>query len=459
MTPLARRLLLIVIAVSVLARVGSAVYQGPAITAMPGVADQVSYHELALRVLDGHGFSFGTGWWPATRANEPTAHWSFLYVLFLAAVYSVFGPEPLAARLIQALLAGALQPWLAWRIGYRLFGMRVGLVSAGLTAVYAYFVFYGGALVTEAFFFVAFLWVLDRATALSARPGAARNLWRWTVLGLAMGVSMLLRQAFMLVIPAIFAWLAWELAVRRREGGAPRLGLMSATGRTCIAAVVLLACILPWTARNYRAFGEFVLLNTNAGFVFYWANHPVHGTDFIPILGTGPVNYGSILPSGLEALNEAQLDRALLREGVAFVAADPARYARLSLSRAREYFKFWPSGNSGRASNLARLLSYGVVAPFLLAGAILALVRWRQGGPGGSSGALFLLLVAAVYSMAHLLTWTLVRYRLPVDAVTMPLAAYAMVALFERQSRRLRVPEAGGRRRKMMPATHDVSRG
>jgi hypothetical protein len=40
-----------------------------------------------------------------------------------------------------------------------------------------------------------------------------------------------------------------------------------------------------------------------------------------------------------------------------------------------------------------------------------------------------LLGVAGVYTTVHVLTWTLVRYRLPVDAVLMPFAALAMVRL------------------------------
>lgn len=432
------RVLLALILISVIGRAASAAYQGNAIVPLPGVADQTSYHELAIRVLDGHGFSFATGWWPATRANQPTAHWSFLYVLFLSAVYGVFGPEPLAARLVQALMAGALQPWLAWRIGRRVFDERTGLFAAGFTAVYGYFVFYGGALVTESLFMVACLWAIDRTTALGYRPG--RGVWsRWVVLGLALGIAALMRQAFILVVPVMFGWLFWELGLRRRAAAGAAL-------RLAMAAAVMLACILPWTARNYRAFGDFVLLNTNAGFVFFWANHPVHGTRFIPILPSGPTNYGSMIPAKYHSLNEAQLDRALLAEGLGFVKADPARYVKLSISRIPEFFKFWPSADSGRGSNFVRMVSFGLLVPFVVGGVALVLLQgWRPTPSGG----LLLLGVAAVYSLAHVLTWTLVRYRLPVDAMAMPIAAYAAARLYERLRAgrmRLAVAPAGAAR-------------
>jgi hypothetical protein len=42
-----------------------------------------------------------------------------------------------------------------------------------------------------------------------------------------------------------------------------------------------------------------------------------------------------------------------------------------------------------------------------------------------------LFLFAGCYTLLHLLTWAMVRYRLPVDAVLMPFAALALVEIGE----------------------------
>jgi hypothetical protein len=467
--------LLIVIAVAVVLRVASALYHGTTIEPLPGVTDQISYHELAIRVANGHGFSFATGWWPATRANQPTAHWSYLYVLFLAAIYSVVGAVPLAARLIQAVLVGILHPLLVWRIGGRVFGPSVGLVSAGVTAIYGYFVYYAGALVTESMYILALLWVLDIATALglatTVRLKADPTYRRWILLGFALGVGAVLRQVFILVVPIIFCWLAWQLKgsgviFRGRSAQTQSTSGVSSENdsrplflarRMAVTVAIMVACILPWTVRNYRAFDQFVLLNTNAGFVFFWANHPFHGTEFIPILPSDPnaVNYQTLLPKGFERLNEAELDRALLQTGLGFVKRDPVRYLRLSVSRTKEYFKFWPSADSSLVSNAVRVLSFGLAAPLLVGGILLTFlgrVRLKPDTTYGTvrlkpdpiynvSGAVLLLSVAALYSLVHLLTWTLVRYRLPVDAMLMPFAGLCVVFLFERVCSPLPRPE------------------
>src|SRR3974377_1927018 len=105
--------------------------------------------------------------------------------------------------------------------------------------------------------------------------------------------------------------------------------------------------ILPWTARNYRVFHQFVLLNTNAGYVFFWANHPIQGTNFKSVLGEGDPSYQDLIPKELLPLDEAALEKALMSRGIAFVSAEPGRYVLLSLSRVKDYFLFWPKADSG----------------------------------------------------------------------------------------------------------------
>jgi 4-amino-4-deoxy-L-arabinose transferase-like glycosyltransferase len=421
--------LLLILLGSVLARCAAALYLGNTVVPLPGTTDQLSYHTLALRLLGGHGFTFGEPWWPATLANEPTAHWSFLYTFYLAGVYALTGSSPLVARLIQAVLTGLLQPWLAYLLGRKVFDERVGLVGAALTAGYAYFIYYAAALMTEAFYLVAVLASLYLALRL-VEPGAgtARGRLSWrlaTGLGLAAGAAVLLRQVFLLMLPLVWLWAAWAAA---RQG---RGTLRGALGRLTLAGGLIVALILPFSVFNTLRFGRFVLLNTNAGFAFYWANHPVYGTQFDPIISEDAVNYLTLLPDDLRGLNEAELDSALLARGLGFVAADPARYLALSLSRIPSFFMFWPSSESSTLSNLARMASFGLLWPFMLYGLILAGVEAVSGRRPGLPVAL-LAGFALAYTLIHLLVWTLVRYRLPVDAVLVVLAAAALADLAAR---------------------------
>lgn len=432
----ARFALWAIIAVAVLGRLASAVLQGDQIQALPGIQDQFSYDALAQRLLTGHGFTFARDWWPATRAGEPTAHWSFLYTSYLAAVYGIFGAHPLAARIIQALFAGVLYPWITWRVGRRLFGSSVGLIGAALIAVYGYFVYYAGALMTETFYMLAILWALDIATDVASPDSLRSNKlrpWRWLLLGLALSVAVLLRQLLLIFVPILFAWLAWVFLRHRSATRGPEIlrARRRVIAGALLTSLVLLASILPWTVRNYEAFGRFVLLNTNSGYAFFWANHPIHGTDFVPIFPTQV--YHDMIPLELRSLDEAALDSALMSRGVQFVVEDPGRYVLLSFSRIKTYFEFWPSPESGELSNVARVLSFGLYGPLMLAGSVIWIWRMRRRNTDDwrTQHVMLLFLFGFVYTMIHLLSWTLVRYRLPLDAVFMPLAALAIVEVWD----------------------------
>ncbi len=425
-----------------LLRVGSALAQGNQVAPLPGIYDQLSYHALAQRVLAGQGFSFGAAWWPATRAGEPTAHWSYLYTLFLAASYGLAGVTPLAPRVVQALLVGLLHTWLTWRIGRRLFGEPVAWVAALWSALYVYFVYYAGALMTEPFYMVGILWTLDAALRLGA-PAAgstpARRWLGWLELGLALGLTILLRQIFLIFVPFLFLWLAWATAASPVKdaveapspGSAPARWRQTLSG-LALTTLVIVLLIAPWTWRNYRAFGTLVPLNTNAGFALFWGNHPIYGARFVGILPADGPSYQELIPAELLALNEAELDRALLSRAVGFVVDDPLRYILLSASRTVEYFKFWPSAESSRASNVARVTSFGVAQPFIVYGLWAAGRLWPSASPATRRGIGLLLLFVAVYTAIHLLSWALIRYRLPVDAVLLVFAAYGLVDLWQR---------------------------
>ena len=439
--------LLLLLTLSIAARIISAALQGDLVVELPGTADQVSYDALAQRVLAGHGFSFATNWWPATRGGEPTAHWSFAYTLFLTVVYAIFGPHPLAARLVQAVVVGLLQPLLAWRIGQRLFGRSVGILAAGLTAVYAYFAYYGGALMTEAFTMVSVLWLLDISTGLLWRTlsdempplssSRRRRATPWLLLGLALGLAALLRQVALIFAPFLFVWIIW-CAIRRHGELAPgaRQRILATVGGLCITLAVVVVLIAPWTVRNAIAFHRFVLLNTNAGYVLFWANHPIHGTNFQAILRNE--SYQALIPPELRGFDEAAIDTALFQRGIGFITADPIRFVILSMSRLKDYFLFWPLPDSGLTSNISRTFSFGLLLPFMLHGIWLAI---RRSGPRVPDTGQPLALIGtfiASYTMVHLLSWSLVRYRLPIDAVLVIFAALSMVDLAARLSPCLR---------------------
>jgi len=415
--------LLSILFVSVLLRVMVAFYMGNEVVELPGIFDQVSYHNLALRVLGGHGFTFGEMWWPITRAGEPTAHWSFPYTLYLVGIYAVFGAHPVAARILQAVIVGILHPYITYRIGERTFGRTIGLIAATVTSVYIYYIYYGAALMTEPFYITSILFSLFFAIQLADGGDKQQDLKLGLALGISIGITVILRQVFLLFVPFLFLWI-WIARFKLTRN----LPLLS----TILSFALVALFILPITLYNYSRFHRFVLVNTNSGYAFFWGNNPIYGTKFIPILSTP--EYQAMIPEEVRHLDEAALDSELLGRGIQFVTQDPMRYILLSLSRIPPYFMFWYSPDSSTLSNISRIGSFGIFLPFMLYGMFLG-IRKNSSilnlliSPQG-----LLLLFALVYSGVHILTWTLIRYRLPVDAVLIPFAGLALFDITQRLS-------------------------
>ena len=404
--------IVLILCCAVALRLAVAVYLGDEVAIG---RDEQSYSALAERVADGYGYSFDTPWYPFGKpAGEPTSHWSFLYTAYIAGIYAVFGSSPLIVRLIGALVGGILLPLMVYRLSRRAFPERplVALLALACGAVYAYFVLFAAQLMTETFYIIFLLWSLECALTLQAHfsTGTKPGLGLILSFGLSLGLATLMRQAILPWIAILFLLLLW---VGFRNGRFQQ-ALIALT----VSGLTLVACIIPFTIRNYLVYDDFLLLNANAGFAMYSAQHPFHGTEFQEYTAAP-------LPDDLDlSMSEAALDRELMRRGIQFILAEPGRYLLLSASRAVDYFVFWPMPQTSMLNNVGRVLSFGLFLPLMLAGLWLSRRNWHD---------LWLLYAfMAFYTCLHIFTWAMVRYRLPVDAVLLLFAAVTLAAIRQR---------------------------
>ena len=80
-------------------------------------------------------------------------------------------------------------------------------------------------------------------------------------------------------------------------------------------------------------------------------------------------------------------------------------------------------------SNVSRVLSFGLMMPFMLLGLLMS----RSHRATCALACLF----AAAYTVVHLMSWALIRYRLPVDAVMLVFAGLALDRLLGPRLHRL----------------------
>jgi hypothetical protein len=147
-----------------------------------------------------------TDWWPLAGwgAHSPLV---FLYTLYLAAVYGLFGYH-LVARLIQAILGGLLMPGLS--PGSPPFSPTVGLVAAGLTALYAILSTMPAPDDRDLIlppFCGPWTWprlgqASHKALRSKLKISGSYSDWPWR--------NVLLHQVFLLFVPILFVWLLWR---------------------------------------------------------------------------------------------------------------------------------------------------------------------------------------------------------------------------------------------------------
>ena len=392
------RWIVVVVAIGFLARLAYALTLPPEIV-VTFEADPLTYDQIARNVVAGRGFSGASFYYPP-GSDVPTAFWDALYPLFLAGIYTVFGHSVPAVRVAQALL-GALAVWLTYWIGARLAGRWAGLIAAAVCAVYPFFIYYAGQLLTETLFMALILGTF--AAALKAEE-TGRHAWQ-ALLGVLAGLAALCRAEAFYVGLAIVLWAAWRAA----PAWAGRIRL-AAVGVLCVALVMA-----PWVVRNQLTFGAPILTTTKLGYNLYKYYHPTMTAD--QTVRTVPV-------PELEGLTEPQREKVMRDAAIGFMTADLGRTAWFMLNKLALLFKLTPSNEVNQRYALVSLLSYGALLPFMAAGLVMAL---RRGGR-------FLPLVGYVlFSVAtKAAIFAGIRLRMQIEPFLILLAALALSALTRR---------------------------
>lgn len=375
-----------------------------------GMADEDAYWELAGRLLAGHGYSFDHDNFDGyIAANEPTAYFGAAFPAIVAALRFASGESLLASRLVLGLaswlaLAGGLLALLRPRVS-----PWTAAAAVGAAALYPNFHLLGAFLMTENVFIPATIWLLAgaaRATEDDASALAKPRAFAW---GFAYGLAHLVKQNLLFFQPAHAILVATRFARRPR----------SAAAFLAWTALGTALAVAPWAVRNRMAFGAWTL-ETKSGFNLCLMNHPGlnkpwHSEDFL--------GGGLVLPD-MTGLNEAERSDRCRDRFLEWFRADPARYARLCVSRLLNSFALAPVYMEiPRAAKFAVALFNASLYLLAIAGLALSLARRTH------FDLALLLAYAVAFSAA---TNASFRHRSYADPALLVFAILALAAALER---------------------------
>jgi hypothetical protein len=365
---------------------------------------------VARAIAAGEGFSsplreFETG---------PTAWFTPIYPYFVAGIFKLCGIYTELSRVVIATLNcafAALTIIPIHGIAKRTFGEGVAVGASWVwvflpTALYFPIIWIWDTSLTALFFLLIFWATLALRGAGAVAP--------WAGYGALWVVGGLINPSILSLFPFFLGWLLWN---DRKE---------SAVWGKHAAAVLLLFTIglVPWTIRNYRVFGKFIVLRSNFGLELWLGNNP----NVVDMLSQ--MSHPNDNPEEAEKyvrMGEIAYMAEKQHEAFEFMRTHPAetltytfhRFVNIWLSQTDSLVDVWAS--STLASKL--LLIFDCLLSLLsLLGVLYAR---RSGHPDAAPYGLVLLIFPLVFYLTHASP----RYRFPMDPVMVVLAASSLPRL------------------------------
>jgi 4-amino-4-deoxy-L-arabinose transferase-like glycosyltransferase len=391
-------------------------------------SDGAFYFGRALGLASGEGYS---------EAGHPTAYWPIGYPAMLAGTMLVFGKSLLGPMLLNLASAMAIL-WMVLDLGRRLGGELAGRTAALLYALYPAHIAYTGAVMSETSYTAV-------AMAGFLALVAGRRDWRGLLAaGLLFGLATLMRpQTMLFPAGAIIA-----LLIVCRD-----FGWRDAARALLIVHLVLFATVLPWSLRNQRVMGEFVLVSTNGGSsLLTGANDGATGDHYD--WENGPLWAASGIPHDQKIVRQVELDHRFGAMARDWIRAHPGRYLalgpkKLALLWRKDSDGFWMLQNAypGKIGAL-RAAQWLNQVYFMALLALAAFAFWRAiravlGGRAEEERGLGLLLCMPLFvSLLGFFFTGQVRYHYPAMPFVIVAAGWTLAVWRNR-----RLPSATGRTR------------
>jgi 4-amino-4-deoxy-L-arabinose transferase-like glycosyltransferase len=360
----------------------------------------------------------------------------------MAAIFRIFGVYTHASAWVLLTIQSAFSAATAlatWEIAARCFSRRVALWSAWLWVLYPAAMQYAVrwpwemTITTALFAFTLVLALRMRAIGSEVQAPRTSNpeprTLQLLLFGLLWALIALSNSTLLIFLPVCGLWILLPhlgAPSKLRLGGILHL-LIAPT----LSALLFLACIAPWTIRNWQAFHAFIPLRGNLGAELYMGNGP--GSNGLLMEYYHPFQS----PEQLRLYASLGEVRYVAQRGAlarAYIAAHPAHFAA---NVVRRIFFFWigvphPSdeawyNEAGRTLNFAFLSVAGLLG--------LALALRRRIPAAGLFAWAFLLLPIPYY-----LITVHARFRHPLE----PLICILAVFLFQSAERPTRPSTSAG---------------
>jgi 4-amino-4-deoxy-L-arabinose transferase-like glycosyltransferase len=269
--------------------------------------DPRTYWRWDMTIYDYQAYALAKGMGFVDFAGQPSAHWPPGYPAMLAPLYRLTDNSLLSARLLNV-VAGSATVVLVYLLGRKVFDRRIGLIAAGLLAVFPGQVFATSLIMTEPVFTFLFVLVLTVTVYTVLGEGDGRP-WQAALIGVLIGAAALVRGEGLL-LAAIIPVLIFASRPSRRV----------ALVRSSLLLLGAAAVILPWTARNIAKMHAPIIISTSATEAF-WVGHHEGANGGIADFSELTANEG--LAGMANPDYEVKANNAALKQALQFIRSNP----------------------------------------------------------------------------------------------------------------------------------------
>ncbi len=344
---------------------------------------------IGRSLAQGQGFSN-----PFSGTTGPTAWEPPLYPFLIAGVFKLFGIYTHASALVLLSINSifsALTCIPVFLITRRCFSEKLAMWTAWLWAVLPPVMYWCTRWVWEtslaALLLALVFWL---SLELEERDGPLP----WLQFGLLWGIAALANTSLLAFLPASGLW-AWY---RRWKGGKRSLAGVA------LSALVFVACIAPWLARNYRVLGV-MSLRSNFGAELRIGNGPGADGTWREYLHPTQNVYQMRL---YRQMGEVAYVAERQRQAVAFIREDYPRFLGLCLKR---FIYYW--GGVPRLSEIPSLAP--IKNSVFLASSVLSIWGLARALRRRKPGAWLFLWLILFYPMVYYAVFPHPRYRHPIE--------------------------------------------
>lgn len=379
------------------------------------IGDEVWYYLAGANLARGNGFIdpvrviFGP--------EIPSALHPPFTQTFVGGLIWVFGDHQPWIRLLMSLVGVAVVVMLGL-FGRRIAGPRVGLLAAGIGAVYTGLWVSDGLVMAESMAALVVIVIMWLAYNYLERPRASTLVW----LSVTIGIMVLNRAEYLFSLPFLVLPIVWVVGRGR--------GLVKRILPAVLSGLIVLAVIAPWTIYNSTRFEHLVLVSNNGDTALRGVScdESYPGGALAGLWGLTCAVYDP------KELDESVVGQGLRRDALEYIKNHLSAYPEAVLLREGRAWNLYLPFNTARYNegegrpfgiSVVGILEFYVLVALAVFGWFELKRRRISRIPLASQ---FVIAAVAIAGFGGM-----VRFRVPADVALVVLAAVAIDGLFRRR--------------------------